>query len=272
MATLKPSKPDVYDGKRDAVTVDSWIFQVDTYLNLLSIGNPQLNLTEEIKVQFATTLLKNNAANWYYMQVQAGNIPATWEEFKNRLRAEFVPQDNVRRQRDKLSRLVQNKSVALYLETFRNIVISIPDISEAEKLDKFLNGLKPMIRLEVLKAGCKNMNDASRVALNVDSALYGAGMFHGQNVFSDSGPQPMEIGNLQGNPQYGGKSFKRQKGGKMSAKNSQRAEDIANGTCFVCHKKGCRASNHYNGNGSVSNNNTQTKKNVSFASDSEQEN
>lgn len=272
MATLKPSKPDVYDGKRDALTVDAWIYQVDTYLNLLTLSNPELNLTEEIKVQYASTLLKKNAANWYYMQVQIGITPATWEAFKTGLRAEFVPQDNVRRQRDKLTKLVQSNSVAFYLETFRNIVISIPDISEAEKLDKFLNGLKPMIRLEVLKAGCNNMTDAARVALNVDSALYGAGMFQGQNAFNDSGPQPMEIGNLQGNPHYRGKSFKRKNGGKNSAKNSQRAEDIANGTCFVCHKKGCRASNHYNGNGSVSSNNTQTKKKVVFSTDSEQEN
>ena len=141
---------------------------------------------------------------------------------------------------------------------FRNIVISIPDISEAEKLDKFLNGLKPMIRLEVLKAGCNNMNDAARIALNVYSALYGAGMFQGQNAFIDSGPQPMEIGNLQGIPHYRGKSFKSKNGGNKSAKNSQRAEDIANGTCFVCQKKGCRASNHYD-NGSVSNNNSQAE-------------
>ena len=79
-------------------------------------------------------------------------------------------------------------------------------------------------------------------------------------MFNGSGAQPMEIVNLQGNPQSRDKSFKCQKRGKLSAKNSQRAEDIANSTCFVHHKKGVRASILYNGNGSVSNNNTQTKK------------
>ena len=48
MASLKPSKPDVYEGKRDALAVNAWIYQVDTYLNLLALSNPELNLTEEM--------------------------------------------------------------------------------------------------------------------------------------------------------------------------------------------------------------------------------
>ena len=245
MASLKPSKPEIFEGKRDSLAVNSWLYQVDTYLNLLALSSPELNLTDEIKIQFASTLLKSNAANWYYMRVQAGDVPNTWDDFKNGVRNEFVPQDNTRRQRDKLNKLIQNKSVASYLESFRNTVIAIPDISEAEKLDKFLNGLKPMIRLEVLKSGCDNMNDASRIALNVDSALYGAGMFHGQNqAGQSSGPQPMDIGNIQSEPHYRGKAYKGKKKGKNKAR-SQRAKDLANGTCFICHKKGCRASNHY---------------------------
>lgn len=73
MASLKLSKPDIYDGKRDALTVDTWINQVDTHLNLSTHSSPQLDLAEETKVQYASTLLKTNAANWYHMQVQAGN-------------------------------------------------------------------------------------------------------------------------------------------------------------------------------------------------------
>lgn len=254
MTTIKPSKPDIFEGKRDALVVESWIYQIETYLNLLRLSNPELNITDEMKIQFSSTLMKKNAASWWYMQVQGGNLPQTWDQFKNMFRSEFVPQDSVRRQRDKLRNLVQTKSVSLYLETFRNLVISIPDISEAEKLDKFVNGLKPMIRLEVLKAGCNNMHDASRIALNVDSALYGAGMFHGNNASSSesSGPQPMEIGNVEGETHYRGKSFK----GKRSKK-SQRMKDLENGTCFVCHKEGCWSSNHYEDKKKVLTNNSQ---------------
>lgn len=113
-------------------------------------------------------------------------------------------------------KLVLNKSVASYLETFRNIVIAIPDILEAEKLNQFLKGLKPLIRLEAPTARCDNVNVASWVALNVGSALYGAGMFYGLNAFDDSGPQPTEIRNFQGNRHYRGKSLKRHKVDKNS--------------------------------------------------------
>ena len=55
------------------------------------------------------------------------------------------------------------------------------NMSEGEKVDRFSQGLNPNIKLEVMKAGAQTMNDASRIALNVDSALFGAGMFRFQN-------------------------------------------------------------------------------------------
>ena len=61
------------------------------------------------------------------------------------------------------------------------------------------------------------MNDASRIALNVDSALFGAGMLNFQPSQGNFGPTPMDIGNVE-----------------------QREKDRRNNACFSCHKKGCR--------------------------------
>lgn len=96
MASLKQSKPDIYNSNRDALKDDAWIYQVNTYLNLLTPSNSKLNLTEKIKVQYASTWLKRNADIRYFTQVQAGHTPKTWESFKNGLRAEFVFHDDVR--------------------------------------------------------------------------------------------------------------------------------------------------------------------------------
>ena len=92
-------------------------------------------------------------------------------------------------------------------------------MSEGEKVDRFSQGLKPNIRLEVMKAGAQTMSDASRIALNVDSALFGAGMFRFQNDGGFPGSQytPMEIGNVE-----------------------QRDQDRSNNACSKCHKIGCR--------------------------------
>jgi len=37
-------------------------------------------------------------------------------------------------------------------------------MSEGEKVDRFSQGLKPNIRLEVMKAGAQTMTEASRIA------------------------------------------------------------------------------------------------------------
>ena len=79
--------------------------------------------------------------------------------------------DTFIRSRDKLRRLVHRKSVSNYLSEFRNIVLTISDMSVGEKVDLFCQGLKPKIRLEVLKPGAGTMIDASRIVLNLDSGL-----------------------------------------------------------------------------------------------------
>jgi len=140
MASLKPGKPSPFEGKRDSLTVETWLWQVDVYLNLMQAANPNIAVDDGTRIAFASTLLKGNAANWWFMVVQAGQAPGQWENFKATLRAEFVPQDSERRNRDKLRNLRQTASVAGYLTTFRNLVIGIPGMNEAEKLDCFCCG------------------------------------------------------------------------------------------------------------------------------------
>ena len=40
MATIKPNKPECFDGKRDHLAVETFLYQVKQYLNLIQIGNP----------------------------------------------------------------------------------------------------------------------------------------------------------------------------------------------------------------------------------------
>ena len=217
-SSIKPNKPSPFLGRRDEFEVRTWIYQVKQYLWLVEVGN-LTGLTEETKISFASTFFQGTAAAWWYTLVNSNSIPKTWVEFEEAIIAEFVPFDSVQRSRDKLRKLVQRTSVTSYLTEFRNIVLTIPGMSEGEKVDRFSQGLKPNIRLEVMKAGAQTMSDASRIALNVDSALFGAGMFRFQNDGGFPGSQytPMEIGNVE-----------------------QRDQDRSNNACCKCHKVGCR--------------------------------
>lgn len=64
-------------------------------------------------------------------------------------------------------------------------------MNEDGKVDSFCQALETQIRSEAMKAGAHTMNDASRIALNVDVAFYGAGAFSYTLHGGPSGPVPM---------------------------------------------------------------------------------
>lgn len=220
MSQLKPKKPDNFSGKRDQFAVQSWLYQVKQYITLVQVGPNDAVIDEPTQISFASSFFTSTAANWWYTIVAANQIPVTWANFENMVKNEFIPFDSVQRTRDKMRKLVQRTSVSAYLSEFRNMALMIADMSEGEKLDRFCQGLKPEIRLEVLKAGTNTIDQASRIALSVDSALFGAGMIssskQGQSysVSGGSGATPMEIGNLE----------------NLRGKNA----------CFKCQTVGCR--------------------------------
>ena len=155
---------------------------------------------------------------------------------------EFVPEDHIRLARDRLRTLDQTSSVSKYLSDFRNVVLTIPDISDGEKWDKFCAGLKGEIRLEVMKANVTCFEDAAKIALRVDSALWGSQYYanlgdtgNGNRGASlsgntDTSPTLMEIGNTEGR--------------RSRFKDPKWEDDFRNNRCFVCHKTGCRAWKH----------------------------
>lgn len=89
-------------------------------------------------------------------------------------------------------------------------MIAIPNINEGEKLDKICAALKPQARLEELKSGPENVDQAARIVLNVDGAIFGADQFSSK-IASESnnlGLLPMDIGNVEGQLHYRDKSCK----------------------------------------------------------------
>ncbi len=69
-------------------------------------------------------------------------------------------------------------------------------MSKGEQVDRFCERLKPNVRLEVMKTGVQSINEAPRIALILDAALFGAGMYHAYDREAP-GPTPIEIGNFE---------------------------------------------------------------------------
>lgn len=123
---------------------------------------------------YASPFLSGTAAVWWYTLVQSNQAPGTWNDFKSAIVREFVPEDHVRSARDKLRKLRQTGSVSKYLSEFRNLVLTIPDVTDGEKWDRFCAGLKFDVRLEVIKSSFKMFEEAAQLALSIDSAIFSA--------------------------------------------------------------------------------------------------
>lgn len=118
--------------------------------------------------------------------------------------------------------------------------MEVPDISEGENFDRFVDGLKHNVRLEVLKSTVATSEDATKIALRVDSALWteyqsgrnGYSPFVGQqgSASDSTDPTPMELGNVDG----------RNRRPLTANEKEQRYKNKQNDACFVCHTPKCR--------------------------------
>lgn len=140
-----------------------------------------------------------------------------------------------------MKRVKQSSSVAKYISEYRNIILAVPELSDGEKFDRFIDGLKSCIRFEVMKTTVNNFEDATKIALHVDSALWGERMVYKGGFFNNSrgqqgtssgslDPSPMEIGNIQG----------RYRGPLTVEQRRQKNIDRQNNACYKCHRKNCR--------------------------------
>lgn len=149
---LKPHKPEVYDGKRDFLTVNSWRFNIENFLELTQLRPPGTPISDENK-SFSASFLREIAAVWWPSLVSSGVALLTWTDFKKDVTREFVPADYVKCARYLLDKLKPFKTMNKFLARFRNVALTIPGISNEETGDGFIDGRKREIRVEDLN--CK---------------------------------------------------------------------------------------------------------------------
>ena len=89
------------------------------------------------------------------------------------LRDQFRPEDYGRRGRDELATMRQfaKESVADFVFRFRSTCLKIPDLSEAEKMDRFVRALAQDIRLQVELRGPQNFHEAAMFAERADAVI-----------------------------------------------------------------------------------------------------
>lgn len=195
---VKPNKPDTYAGGLDPAVVEQWSHQIKQYILLQGVA-PQF------QVALAATFLKGPALTWWVdrnSRVAQGTVApcTTMDEFVLAVRTHFVLMEGKLVARDKLAKLTQKTFVAAYSEEFIKLVLSIPGMTEDEKIDSFTRGLKPGTRKEVMLRQCASIQECMANANRVDSILWSTHSFgsisNHQSSVGDTAT-PMELGVAQ---------------------------------------------------------------------------
>jgi hypothetical protein len=244
---VKLQLPDRYDGTRNALIIQGWIFQIEKYIDFYGL-DPANHL------KLVQTLLRGEAAIWWLAhekEVTAGRMERieTWERFKTALKDEFEPKEFQYELRSQLNRLYQNKkTVAEYATAFRKIIIMLENASSSELIHHFIDHLNADIALNVIDKNPTTLADAITRAQQVEDNLrrYGGrkkekgkqrdngfGAFYQQQ----QAPDYMELDAVN----IGGKGKGKQRQGNGFQKKlsqQQLQQHIKAGACFKCHQPG----------------------------------
>ncbi len=123
----------------------------------------------------AATRLSHAALDWYHdvwLPITAAMLPEKpkWSQFLAALQAQFEPLPPSFIARTELKSLRQTGTLNDYINQFRLLSSRIPDMAEADRVEKFIDGLKPALAAKVAAQLCETMIEATTVAWKLEAA------------------------------------------------------------------------------------------------------
>lgn len=159
---LKPLKPGTFTGAAGA-NAEQWLLEMERYFQAADLSQ------SSGRVLFASTFLKESASAWFNSlwteaDRELGIQACSWVEFKERFRARFRPLAASRTARSILRNLKQKYRVSSYSDAFLKQVQLIPDMSMADQVDSYINGLQGRIAEEVDRDDPQTLVEAMNLA------------------------------------------------------------------------------------------------------------
>lgn len=219
-ARIKPDRPSPFSGKKFE-SLEAWIFQMQQYCELAPVP-------EGDRIRFAATFFKDQAALWWRSYFQSINwqlAAPNWDGFVIALRQQFIPVNTTISAYDRLQRLSQKTSVNLYNHEFRAVMLELPDMDQATRMNYYLRGLKDNLRPFVAMQQPADLAAAEAIAERVDAVTFkpatrNPGFRPNPAYRSPGGAAPMELDAI----------------GKLTQPERDRLRKI--GGCFRCRKPG----------------------------------
>ena len=114
---------------------------------------------EAYSVEFAAGLFRGSATLWWQNLIETHGEGAiqSWKDFTDLAEGQFGAANDRQKARDELARLVQHASVEDYTTKFMELKTRIKGISDDECLDRYKQGLKAAVRLDVERANPQSL-------------------------------------------------------------------------------------------------------------------
>ena len=226
-------------GLDPAINVLDWLFALESRMR-------RLGVPEDEKIFIAGDFTKGIAFQMAKRKMMDGDC--NWESFKSELMARFLPPDHARLTLAKLWRLKQDGALGKFVNDFLAIVMQIPVMTEEDKLNCFLSGLRDKTRAEVSLREPTTLDAAITLAYKLELTRGEGGQDKIMSAMFSQGRQ-------QGRPTTTGKqcfNCKReghmakdcrskpatQKQRQQSPHGQQAAKSSTLVTCFRCKKTG----------------------------------
>ncbi len=151
------AKPGNFDGARDRKVVDAWLAEMEDYIHAAKVGRHSA-------VELAQSYLKGYAATWWRIvrQEEGKNHGYTWEFFKDRVEAEFVPRNSNYISRCKLRDLVNatNENLRQYVKVYSKLMFEIRHMHELDRVCQFIMGLPTWAKRKLEKNWPSSLSEA----------------------------------------------------------------------------------------------------------------
>lgn len=177
-AKLPP--PPKTDGRKPSPI--EWTYKTEAYL----IAQGYVLNRDRAVIAIASAYFEGPALLWHLAHTQEVALAhrpdyASWDEFKTAFISRFTPIDPSETARQRLARCRQTKSAIAYTSEFDSIILNLPNMDEADKLYKFLSGLKPAIQMHVTLQRPTTLAEAQNLAIRADSSLWAMGQRGGRS-------------------------------------------------------------------------------------------
>jgi hypothetical protein len=200
---LKIPSPSSFRGE-SGFRVDEWIRELERQF---AYYDRELN-SDADRIRFATAFMQDLASQWWADLVKNNQQaqPRTWDQFVAALHARFRPLESALVARQTLERLEQGKlSVDQYAHRFQAVLTSIDDMSEADKVYRFIANLRNGLKQKVLQEGHKTLREAIQAAGSHEAAWRFSRPANSQpfqrfaphSRGDASGSSPMDINNVE---------------------------------------------------------------------------